>query len=60
MHPPPRRALERDVSPGSVHVAAGTEAIDDPKTNLIDWDGRPMDLHRSLSALVNRQLGCTH
>ncbi|MEQ9320527.1 MAG: HNH endonuclease signature motif containing protein, partial [Polyangiaceae bacterium] len=37
-----------------------TPPIDDPKTNLLAWDGRPMDLHRSVSALVNRQLGCTH
>ena len=37
-----------------------TPTIDDPKTNLIDWDGRPMDLHGAVSALVNRQLGCVH
>ena len=37
-----------------------TPTIDDPKTNLIDWDGRPMDLHGAVSALVNRQLGRVH
>lgn len=37
-----------------------TPPIDDPKTNLIRWDGRPMNLMDAVSGLVKRDLGCNH
>ena len=34
-----------------------TPPIDDPKINLIDWDGRPIDHQGAVFALVNRHRG---
>jgi hypothetical protein len=51
---PNGRAIPEVPTPPSPQAV---EPHPDPKVNLIDWDGRPADIHGAVRALVGRRLG---